>query len=69
MPNWKCHHYPLEYFDVVSMARTVRVAIVTVLRHVLNVGYVDCDASRLLFWSIINLVVTLGFRHLLLSQN
>lgn len=53
-------------FDVISVSRTVRVAVMPGRRLVLNVGNVDRDTASFLLGSIVDLVVALGFRQLFL---
>lgn len=51
------------------MARTISVPIVSVVCHILNMGNIDSNSSCSFFWSIVNFIISLHFRHLLLSQN
>ena len=46
--------------DVVSVTRAVDVSIVSVHRLILNVSCVDCDTTFLLFWCIVDCIISKG---------
>ena len=46
--------------DVVSVTRAVDVSIVSVFRLILNVSCVDCDTTFLLFWCVVDCIISKG---------
>ena len=46
--------------DVVSVTRAVHVSIVSVLGLILDVSCVDCDTTLLLFWCIVDCIISKG---------
>ncbi len=63
------HHTCDHVFDVVSMSRTVDVAVVAFLCLVLYVCSVDGDASLLLLWCIVNVRILLELGGAGISQH
>ncbi|KAL3181895.1 hypothetical protein MRX96_052782 [Rhipicephalus microplus] len=55
--------------DVVGVTGAVGVAVVSVLRGVLDVSDVDGDTTRLFFGCVVDLLVLLGGRQLLLGEH
>lgn len=55
--------------NVVRMSWTVRVRVVPVVCGVLNMCHIDGNPTLLLFRSIVNLIILLGYSFVLCGQN